>query len=88
MANTKAALKSIKVIRTRTLQNKSVKSSVRTAIKNFETTLADGNLDKANELFPKLTSTIDKAVSKGVYHRNTANRKKSQLALKLKAAQN
>ena len=88
MANIKSAIKAIKVNEKRNLRNKSVKSAVRTAIKNFETTLSEGEIEKANELFPELTSTIDKAVAKGVYHKNTANRKKSKLALKLKAEQN
>lgn len=88
MANIKSSIKRIKVTKTRTLRNKSIKSSVKTAIKKFEAAIADGDLDKARSLFPEVTSSIDKAAAKGVLHKNAASRKKSKLALKLQAAQN
>lgn len=88
LANIKSSIKRIKITRTRTLRNKSIKSSVRTAIKKFEAAIAEGDLDKARSLLPEVTSKIDKAVAKGVFHKNAANRKKSKLALKLQAAQN
>ncbi len=87
MANIKSAIKRIKVANIKTLRNKSIKSSVKTAIKSFESAIAQGDLDKASALYPKITSSIDKAAAKGVFHKNMANRKKSQLALKLQTAQ-
>lgn len=87
MANIKSAIKRIKITDVRTMQNKSVKSSVKTAIKSFETAIAEGDLDKAKALYPKISSSIDKAAAKGIFHKNAANRKKSKLALKLQAAQ-
>lgn len=88
MANIKSAIKRIKIADKKTLQNKSIDSSVKTAIKNFETAIAEGDLDNARVMYPKLSSSIDKAASKGVFHKNAANRKKSQLALKLQTAEN
>ena len=88
MANIKSAIKRIKIANIKTLQNKSIKSSVKTAIKNFETAIADGNLDNARALYPKVSSSLDKAAAKGVFHKNAASRKKSKLALKLQAAEN
>ncbi len=85
MANIKSAIKRIKVTKIRTLRNKSIKSSVKTAIKKFEAAIAEGDLEN---LYPQVTSSIDKAAAKGVFHKNAASRKKSKLALKLQVAQN
>jgi small subunit ribosomal protein S20 len=88
LANIKSAIKRIKVTKIRTLRNKSIKSSVKTAIKKFEAAIAEGDLEKARNLYPQVTSSIDKAAAKGVFHKNAASRKKSKLALKLQVAQN
>ncbi len=88
MANIKSAIKRINIAKVKTMRNKSIKSSVRTAIKRFETAVAEGDLDNARALYPKVTSSIDKAAAKGVFHKNAASRKKSKLALKLQAAEN
>ncbi|NLI60174.1 MAG: 30S ribosomal protein S20 [Clostridiales bacterium] len=88
MANIKSAIKRIKIANTKTMQNKSIKSNIKTAIKKFEAAIAEGDLDNARALYPRISSSIDKAAAKGVFHKNAANRKKSQLALRLQAAQN
>ena len=88
MANIKSAIKRIKIANANTIRNKSVKSGVKSAIKNFEDSISKGDLEGATALFPKLTSTLDRAVTKGVLHKSAANRKKSRLALKLKGIQN
>lgn len=83
MANIKSAIKRIKKTETKTLRNKMVKSSVKTAIKKFETAVENGNFGEAKSLLVEVSAMIDKAAAKGVIHKNTASRKKSRLALRL-----
>ncbi|MCL6447391.1 MAG: 30S ribosomal protein S20 [Armatimonadetes bacterium] len=79
MANTKSAEKRIKVIRRRTLRNKSLKSALRTAIRRFEEALAGAAREEAEAALRRALVAIDKAVTKGILHKNTAARKKSRL---------
>jgi small subunit ribosomal protein S20 len=85
MANIKSAIKRIQVTERRTLRNKMVKSSVKTAIKKYETALGSGNNDEAKLLYANVAHSIDKAAAKGIIHKNAASRKKSRLAVKLNA---
>jgi len=79
--NTKSALKRMKVIRKRTLRNRQLKSALRTTIKKFERALAAGaSVEETRELLRRALRAIDKAVTKGILHKNTAARKKSRLA--------
>ena len=80
MANIKSAKKRIKVIETKTLRNKMIKSKVKTIIKKLEAAIASGDKAAAQAALLAATSEIDKATSKGVYHKNTASRKVSRLA--------
>lgn len=82
MANIKSSIKRAKLIAGRTARNRSIKSSVRTAVKRFETALAK-DPGAAGDTLRKASGSLDKAVSKGVIHRNAADRKKSRLARKL-----
>ncbi len=68
-------------------RNRAVRSALRTAVKNFLALVAEKNLEAAAVNYPLVQKTIDKAVTKGVLHRNTAARKKSRLAAVLKRAQ-
>ena len=86
MANIKSALKRIKVTRFKTRRNKMIISSLKTSIRKFEESVKAGNLDEAKVLYQKTVSLIDKAVAKGTLHKNTAARKKSRLAKKMKPA--
>lgn len=79
MANTKSAEKRIKVIRRRTLRNKSLKSALRTAIRRFEDALTGAPREEAEAALRKALVAIDKAVTKGILHKNNAARKKSRL---------
>ncbi|CCJ34394.1 MULTISPECIES: 30S ribosomal protein S20 [Caloramator] len=88
MANIKSAIKRIKITQKRTLRNKMVKSSMRTAIKKFEAALNSGNLDDAKVLLVEAIKKIDKAAAKGVIHANAAARHKSRLTLKLNKVSN
>ena len=86
MANIKSALKRIKVTEFKTRRNKMIISSLKTSIRKFEDSLKAGNIDEAKSLYRNAASIIDKAVSKGTLHKNTAARKKSRLAKKLNSA--
>lgn len=86
MANIKSAKKRILVIEKKTLRNKMIKSKVKTAISKFEKNLALGDLDASKKSFISAIKELDKAASKGIFHKNTVARKKSRLAAKLNAA--
>lgn len=86
MANIKSALKRINVARFKTRRNKIIISSLKTSIRRYEESVKAGNLDEAKLLYQKASSLIDKAVAKGTIHKNTAARKKSRLAKKMKPA--
>ena len=58
-----------------------IKSRVKTAIKKVDVAIAAGNKELANAELLKAISEIDKAASKGVYHKNTASRKISRMTL-------
>ncbi|MBQ8924246.1 MAG: 30S ribosomal protein S20 [Lachnospiraceae bacterium] len=81
MANIKSAKKRIKVIETKTLRNKTIKSKVKTYIKKVEAAIAEGDKAAAQTALTAATSEISKAASKGVYHKNNASRKISRLTL-------
>lgn len=80
MANIKSAKKRINVIAKKQLRNKVIKSSTKTAVKKLQSAVASGDKEAAKAAFVYAVSAIDKAASKGVYHKNNAARKKSQLA--------
>ena len=86
MPNIKSAVKRVKVIEKKTLRNNMIKSGYRTAVKKFEQALENGNVEEAKTLFSDATRKIDQACTKGVIVKNTAARKKSNLAKKLNAA--
>ena len=85
MPNIKSAIKRVSVIEKKTLRNNMIKSEYKTAIKRFEEALASGNTEEATKLFSVATKKIDQACTKGVIVKNTAARKKSNLAKKLNA---
>ena len=80
MANIKSAKKRILVNRKKAARNKSIKSAVKTSIKNVEAAVAAGDKEAAEKARLKATSTIDKAETKGVYHKNNASRKVSRIS--------
>jgi len=83
MPNIKSAIKRVEVIEKKTLKNNMIKSEYKTAVKKFEAAVVEGNKEKATELLKLATKKIDGACSKGVIKKNTASRKKSNLAKKL-----
>ena len=80
MANIKSAKKRILVIAKRQLRNKMVKSSTKTTLKKFAAAVNTGDRAAIQATLSSAASALDKAASKGVYHKNTASRKKSRLA--------
>lgn len=80
MANIKSAKKRILVAETRTARNKAIKSKVKTAIKKVDAAVAAQDKEAAKAALLAATSEIDKATTKGVYHKNTAARKVSRLS--------
>lgn len=87
MPNIKSAIKRVKVSEKRRLQNASQKSALRTAVKTVEGALSSENVETAKEALVAAVKKLDKAVTKGLIHKNAANRKKSRLAKKLNALQ-
>lgn len=85
MPNIKSAIKRVNVIEKKTLRNNMIKSAYKTAVKNFEAAVEEGDVKKAESLFSEATKKIDQACAKGVIVKNTAARKKSNLAKKLNA---
>ncbi|MBQ7520406.1 MAG: 30S ribosomal protein S20 [Clostridia bacterium] len=79
MPNIKSAMKRVKVSKKKNLRNRMIKSGVKTAVKKYEAALTQEQLSMAS-------SALDKAATKGVIHKNAANRKKARLARKLAAA--
>ena len=80
LANIKSAKKRILVTRTKTERNKAIKSGVKTAIKKVYAAIEANDKEAAKAALVEATATIDKATSKGVYHKNTSSRKVSRLA--------
>ncbi len=78
-----SAIKRNRQIQKRTALNRSLKSSVRTSIKAFEAAVSEGDKEAAEERYRYMTKKLDTAAGKGLYHRNTAARKKSRLAKRL-----
>ncbi len=79
MANIKSAKKRIKVAEVRAARNKSMRSRVKTSIKKVEAAVAANDKEAAAAALKSAVSTIEKAASKGVYHKNNASRKVSRL---------
>lgn len=87
MPNIKSAIKRVSVIEKKTLRNNMIKSGYKSAVKKFEQAIEAGNVEEAKTLFSQATRKIDQACSKCVIVKNTAARKKSNLAKKLSAVQ-
>ena len=85
MPNIKSAIKRVSVIEKKTLQNNMIKTGYRPAVRKVESAIAEGNSEEAKKLFVDATKKIDQACTKGVIKKNTASRKKSNLAKKINA---
>ena len=79
MANIKSAKKRILVTRTKAARNKSIKTAVKTSIRKVDAAVAQKDKAAAEAALTEAISTISKATSKGVYHKNNCARKVSRL---------
>jgi small subunit ribosomal protein S20 len=86
MANIKSQKKRIITNERRRVRNKGVRTALRTYVKRFRQSLDNGNLDEAREALKVASRELDRAVSKGVIHRNNAANRKSELARRLDRA--
>lgn len=81
LANIKSAKKRILVNKTKADRNKAIKTGVKTAIKRVHTAIEANDKEAANVALKAATVAIDKAETKGVYHKNNASRKVSRLSV-------
>ena len=79
MANIKSAKKRVRVSEKKAARNKAVKSKVKTFVKKVDAAIAAGDKAAAQEALKAAVSEINKAGSKGDYHKNTCSRKVSRL---------
>jgi small subunit ribosomal protein S20 len=85
LANHKSAIKAIRTSERRRLRNRLVVTSTRTHIKRARITITGGNQSDAREAVVSAIRSLDKAVSKGILHKNNAARRKSRLMKRLNA---
>jgi small subunit ribosomal protein S20 len=83
VANIKSQIKRNRQNEKRRLRNKSVKSSLKTAIRKFNEATEAGNVDAATVLLRDASRQLDKAASKGVIHKNQAANRKSAIAKRM-----
>jgi len=83
MANSKTAIKRVKINEVKRARNISAKSSIKTHIRKYNSAIADGNAENAAALYSQISSMLDKAAGKGIIHKNVAARRKSRLAAKM-----
>ena len=80
MANIKQQKKRVETASRQRLENLRYRSTIKTLAKRLERAVEDGDAEQVAEEHCELVRTIDRAVSRGALHRNTAARKKSQAA--------
>ncbi len=83
MPNIKSAIKRVNVNAKKNAENRMVKSQINTVTRKFEDAVSKKDKELATKLYSEVVSTLDKAVSKNVIHKNTASRRASRLATKL-----
>ena len=81
MANIKSAKKRILDNRTKAARNKAIRSAVKTSIKKVYTAIEAKDKAAATAALNDATSVINKAASKGIYHKDNASRKVSRLTI-------
>lgn len=87
MANIKSAKKRVLIAEANRQRNVAFKTSIKTAIKKALELATDKDKEALNSAISKVYQLCDKAVVKGILHKNTAARKKSRLVLAVKRAQ-
>ncbi len=85
MANTASAKKAVRVLARKTAVNKARRTMVRSSLRRVEDAIASGDKDAAQVAVKAAEPAMMRAVSKGVFHKNTASRKISRLNKRVKA---
>ncbi len=85
MPNIKSAEKRVEVTAVKNALNKSYRTQFKTAMKKFDAAIAENNAELAESLLSATMSEIDSACTKGVIHKNSANRRKAAVSKKLAA---
>ena len=83
MPNIKSQVKRVKTKEKARQRNKAVKSALRTHVRNFRRAAEAGDAEKATQYAKLANRQLDKAVSKGVIHKNQAKNRKSSISKKL-----
>ncbi|GAA5415567.1 30S ribosomal protein S20 [Paraliobacillus ryukyuensis] len=83
MANIKSAIKRVRVNNDQRAHNAPIKTDMRSHIKRVEKLVADHNVDDAKKALQQAIKRIDKAVQKGIVHKNNGDRQKSRLTKKV-----
>ena len=83
MPNIKSAEKRVQIAKVRTARNKAEKTALKTTLKKFDAAVADGDRDAAVSTYKVAVKTVDRAVSKGLIHKNNAAHKKSSMTIAL-----
>ena len=86
MPNTKSAMKRMRQAERKHERNQRFRSAARTYIKRARRLIAQGKLEEAQEVAQRAVSTMDRAASKGILHRNNVARRKSRLMRQLNQA--
>jgi small subunit ribosomal protein S20 len=85
MANHLSALKRARQTVKRTASNRTNTSRLRTSLRELREALANGDKATADKTYRQTVSALDKAIQKGVIHKNTAARYKSRLSVRVRA---
>ena len=85
MPNIKSNQKHVIVSRINNERNKMAKSALKTVLKKFDAAVASGDKAQATAAYTAAVVAVDKAVNKGILHKNNAARKKSSMTLKVNA---
>ncbi|MFG0245813.1 MAG: 30S ribosomal protein S20 [Phycisphaerales bacterium JB052] len=88
MAHSNSAKKRIRQNVTRRARNRWRMKLMRTAIKTFDSSVANGSVDEATKAFREASKIVDRTAQKGVIHPNQAARRKSRMNARLKAMAN
>lgn len=83
MPNIKSAKKRVRIAQARNARNKSERSALKTAMKKFSSAATVGNRTEAEGAYKAAVKAVDKAVNKGILHKNNAAHKKSHMTLQL-----
>ena len=85
MPNIKSSAKRDALSKAANAKNKAGKSNLKTTLKKFDSAAAGGNREEAAGAYKDAVKTVDRAVSKGLIHKNNAARKKSKIARRINA---